>query len=245
MLADSKKVNDTPGGPSSQAGGRTSNLSIYVVFVMAQVACILYCGLQACMKELQVHHGLRVYELSFFRTAATFVVSLVAALCLRQNPLRDVPSDLRMPLLIRCLCGSMAFIAVAATVKLIPLTIFQTISNLTPFVSAVFAFLWLGDQLTVLQVVSMIVCFGGIVLVTVARPKSADEEADADAKVNLSNYEIGVLMACAVVALFATSAVTTRRLKGLHFNVIQVWLGFVGLVISTIWLVIELCRPNA
>ena len=61
----------------------------------------------------------------------------------------------------------------------------------------------------------------------------------------MSNYEIGVLITCVLVLLAAASAVTTRRLKELHFNIIQVYLSFVGLVISTIWLVIEMCRPDA
>ena len=87
---------------------------------------------------------------------------------LKQSPLQDVPKDLIIPLLIRSFCSTFSLITVTKTIKLIPLTIFQTISNLTPFISALLAYFWLKESLTPFQVISMFICFGGIIMVTLA-----------------------------------------------------------------------------
>lgn len=41
-----------------------------------------------------------------------------------------------------------------------------------------------------------------------------------------------------IVLIFAIQAVTTRRLSGLHFSVMQFYLGLTGFLIAGIWLLI-------
>ena len=60
-----------------------------------------------------------------------------------------------------------------------------------------------------------------------------------DAANGLSDYKIGMTLALTVVVMFSLAGVTTRRLKELHFSIIQYYLGVVGVIVSLIWLIIE------
>ena len=60
-----------------------------------------------------------------------------------------------------------------------------------------------------------------------------------DAANGLSDYKIGITLALTVVVMFSLAGVTTRRLKELHFSIIQYYLGVVGVIVSLIWLIIE------
>ena len=87
----------------------------------------------------------------------------------------------------------------------------------------------------------MVICFSGIVLVLLAGSSSSDTDdvsLDNDDKM-LSGYQLGVLLCFCCVLIFSTSAVATRKLKGVHFLIIIFNLGIVQIVMSSIWLLIE------
>ena len=90
------------------------------------------------------------------------------------------------------------------------------------------------------QIVAMIFCFGGIAIVTFSQPKIEDSEEE-----QMSEYEIGIILCFSVIFLFSLSSVTTRRLRSMHFSIIQFYLGLIGLLVSTIWLLIEMQQPDA
>lgn len=51
-----------------------------------------------------------------------------------------------------------------------------------------------------------------------------------------SQYELGIFLALIIVLIFSISAVTTRRIRGIHFSVIGLYLAVTGVIISAIWL---------
>lgn len=55
----------------------------------------------------------------------------------------------------------------------------------------------------------------------------------------MTNYQIGVSLALCVVCFFAVAAVTTRRIRSVHFSVVQFYLCLLGFIISTVWLIEE------
>ena len=105
---------------------------------------------------------------------------------------------------------------------------------MTPFISGVLAFCWLGERLSLFQVVMMCFCFGGITLVTLSKH---DAQGD-DSKTHFGAYEAGIALCGTLVLVFALAAVTTRRLKGLHFSIIQFYISLCGFVASAIWIFI-------
>ena len=144
---------------------------------------------------------------------------------MKENPVKGVPSELWGPLWVRCVAGSLAFIAVTKTIHLIPLTIFQGISNTTPFITGLLACIWLGEKLSIFQIVGMVFCLCGITIITVsndATPEGSDESevVSTDRASTISSYHVGIILAIGVVCCFAVGAVTTRRIRAIHFSVI-------------------------
>ena len=141
------------------------------------------------------------------------------------------------------MAGSIAFITVTETIHLIPLTIFEGIKNTTPFISGLLAYVWLGERLSMFQVIAMICCLGGITIVTVSDNRASagqtQDKSGAASDTVLTSYRIGVMLALIIICLFAVGAVTTRRIRQVHFSVIQVYLSLTGFIVSAIWLAIE------
>jgi len=99
-----------------------SNLGAVTVFFLAQLSCIMYVIMQTIMKNLLLTESISVCEISFVRTASTLIISVPFVWVFKAS--LKVEKDLMIPLLVRCLSGSLAFIAVTKTISMIPLTIF-------------------------------------------------------------------------------------------------------------------------
>ena len=134
----------------------------------------------------------------------------------KKNPFKEVARADIFPLSLRSLSSTASLFIVIIAIKFVPLTIFNVVTNMTPFVSGVLAWIWLGDKLGVFQIVMMIFCFAGVVLV--ACSKNTDEDDDDDSK--SSTYTIGIVLTSLLAVIFAVSAVSTRRLKTMHFSVL-------------------------
>ena len=105
---------------------------------------------------------------------------------------------------------------------------------MTPFVSGLLAWIWLGDKLGVFQIFMMLLCFAGVVLVACSKNKGNDDD-DSEKS---SGYEIGIVLTSLLAVIFAVSAVSTRRLKTMHFSVLQFYLASVSTLSSLIWLIV-------
>ena len=113
------------------------------------------------------------------RSCVSFAFTLVLVCICGKNPTKEVRRDQIVPLIVRCVSGTTCFIMVTITVKMIPITIFQIISNVAPFNSGLLAFVWLGERLSWFQIICMLICFSGIVLVTLSKGDiSEDEDSD-------------------------------------------------------------------
>ena len=96
---------------------------------------------------------------------------------------RGVGGYNRYILLMRCLSGSMCFLAFVFAVKYLPLSIFFVMMNATPFLIAIIAWLWLKELITMMEVICMIGAFGGILIVAISkRTKEEDEDLATDSE---------------------------------------------------------------
>lgn len=108
------------------------------------------------------------------------------------------------------------------------------------FLTGILAFIWLGERLSLFQIVCMVMTFGGIVIITFAKQEiESDEEVENIETEERDFYRVGVLLCIAVALIFAINATATRRLKELHFSIIQMYITFANLVISSVWLLID------
>lgn len=101
------------------------------------------------MKDAQLNYGITVAEISFVRACVSLFLSCVMLIIYRKNPLKEVEKQDAIPTFIRACSSSAAFITEIKVIELVPLTIIQVITNMTPFVAGLLAFVWLGETLSV------------------------------------------------------------------------------------------------
>jgi len=188
------------------------------------------------MKHLLLTESISVCEISFFRSTISLIFAVPLVLAFKKSLV--VERDLILPLLNRCLCGVVAFIMLTKIVSMIPLTINQVIINLVPFVAGLIAFLWLGEKLAVFQIVAMFFCFAGMAIVALSNNAMDESSEVTDDKSEFSQYKIGVVLAIFCMIIIAISNVATRRIRNLHFSVIQFYLAVLGFIVGGVWLLI-------
>ena len=76
------------------------------------------------------------------------MISSIVLFIYGNNPLREVEREHIVPLIARCVAGTAAFIGAITAFAMVPLTIFQVVTQMTPFVAGLLAFLWLGERLS-------------------------------------------------------------------------------------------------
>ena len=157
------------------------------------------------------------------RTSTTFIGAVALCSLHKQNPLSAVPKELMAILIVRCFSGAIAFILVTKVLHLVPLTIFQSMSNVTPFISGFLACVWLGERLSLFQIFAMLCCFAGITIITISDDSNHEHPhsdqiggIESETPINTSSidsYQLGIFLILVVIMLFAVSAVTTRRFR--------------------------------
>lgn len=158
------------------------------------------------------------YEIALFRSVFNLLASSVYLLVGRQNLIDKIDATNRHILLVRCLSGSVCFLAFVVAIEYIPLSVYFVIMNATPFFIALLACLWLREMITKIEIATMIIAFGGILLVGMSKLKYETE--DEVEKENLYHYNIGLVVAFICVIGNGVTVVATRRLKILSVIVI-------------------------
>ena len=228
--SDYKKVEQA--AESHTESSKTSQLSLIAVFGMAQIVCLFYTAVKAMMKHANLEHGATVCEINFTMVLGTTVLTSIMLPFYGYNPL---PRFFEGPLLFRSIISVIGMIGVTKSVQLVPLTIFEAITTASPFMAALLACIWLGDKLTMLQIVCMVFSLAGIVIIIFAKsPEDEDQELT-----KFNSYEVGIAMCCACTVVFALSTVGTRRLRNVHFSIVQWHLAAVGILMISVWLLIE------
>lgn len=101
-------------------------MNVIAAFVLAQLLALLYTSLQALSKDLQLSESISVCEINLVLTAFIAIVSPLLPLAYKKS--YKVEREQVLPLLFRCLAGSLSFILVTKAVSMIPLTIFIVIT---------------------------------------------------------------------------------------------------------------------
>ena len=79
-------------------------------------------------------------------------------------------------------------------------------------------------------------CFTGVVLLGLANTKIFNKEDQIETN---QQFYFGLAMIFATAILFSVSGVLTRKMKAIHFSVIQFNYGFLSVSTLSIWLLIE------
>ena len=192
-------------------------------------------------KDMLTYRGVVIYEFVFFRSFFNVLASAAIVKYEKKNFFADIPKELRSTLLTRSLIGTFSFIIFSMAVKYLPLGIFFIIFNSSPFLTAVLSYFWTGDRILPLEGVAMLGAFSGIICLGLARP--SEEEDGIDASASMSDwewenaYKIGLVLASLACIAQSFISVASRRLKQLHFAIIQFTYGVFASTITAVMLI--------
>ena len=104
---------------------------------------------------------------------------------------------------------------------------------------AIIVFIWLCERITKFEFAAMCLCFSGIILVALYSPEPEKEVEDAgEQQKDDTSYSFGITMALVTTFLYAVAGVVARRLRAVHFTVIQFHYSFIGTILFTIYNII-------
>ena len=146
--------------------------------------------------------------------------------------------------------GAVNFILLQTGVKLIPLFLSNIMLSLTPFTSALIAFIFLGEAMKTVDIICMVAAFIGVVVLATASAPSTihiDQKTHSKLKVNITmdskvdykTYVLGIVCVLGTAIGFGVTGSLIRKIKEVHVTIIETLFGFVCFVGVFIFLLIE------
>ena len=145
-------------------------MPILMVFFLANTTSCVYIAVQVFTKlVLYMGDSISSYEIVFFRSLCNLLLSSIYLLVGRLSLTEKIDSTNWHILMARCVAGGFGFFTLVLAIEYIPLSVFFVIMNASPFVIALLCCLWLKEMITKIEIATMIISFGGILLVGVSK----------------------------------------------------------------------------
>jgi len=135
------------------------------------------------------------------------------------------------PCMVRAITGTISFTTMNLGLMNLPLAIFSTIFNSTPFVTAILAYFYLKESITMCEVIAMAGSFSGIIMIAFSTPHEGGEQNQTLDEMNnpifgpnvspTFKYVVGVTGVCFTAVFMSICYIATRAMKDLHYSVIQ------------------------
>mmetsp|Transcript_2371 Transcript_2371/g.3266 ORF Transcript_2371/g.3266 Transcript_2371/m.3266 type:complete len:262 (+) Transcript_2371:399-1184(+) len=135
----------------------------------------------------------------------------------------------------------MCFFLFNFCLNLIPLTFQMIIFQTGTFWTSILAYCVFSEKMIPLEIISMLLCFGGMVTITIAGSKNATDEASEAIETNYSSSQLilGYSLVLLTSWIYASNCVLNRALKGINSGVIMFWHGLLGIMLALAAVTIE------
>ena len=156
------------------------------------------------------------YELSCFRTIFNCTVSTLIMKVQFNRSAFEVPAQFYSTLFFRSFFGCFGFLAMTIALAYLPISVYATIINTQPFCISILSYFILQETLLRREIIGMFVCFGAVLLIVNSKQSSEDFKAYDQ------YYILGILLALFQAFSQGLVQVLTRKMKSIHFSVLQV-----------------------
>ena len=109
---------------------------------------------------------------------------------------------------LRCVVGTVAFLVYTTAPIYISIGIFQVVMNMSIFGAAFLAWAWLGERLTLCEMIAMFIAFGGVALTSKVGEDQSNESL------------FGIALALLAAVLMSVVSVSSRKLKPVNTTVV-------------------------
>ena len=154
-------------------------------------------------------------EFMFTRVLTMSISAFVIAIQ-SGNSLIDIPKKFRFVLALRGIASITSLFGIMIGMRTLPLTIFMLIINTNSFTTGLLQYFRLGKPIEKFEILSMIGCYAGIVLIAVG--------SDTSSTVSVGTPHSLLIGFCATfvsAVSISVSSVTIYEMRELHFSVIQ------------------------
>ena len=210
--------------------------------------------------KVATNNGVNSVDVCLIRTFVNFLVSVYTVTHNKKHVFDDVKPEFRSTLLLRSILGVIGFTLMVFATKYLPIFIVTIIFNTSPFWTAIFAFLILSAPIHRKDLLLMIGCFIGVVMIALAKeeemendPQTNEIEADEDDGGYLSkslentrnnryskmDYMFGIFCITTTAIVYSWVSVLTRKLREVHFSVILFHYTSFGSLIIFVYLLFE------
>jgi len=174
----------------------------------------------------------------------------------KQNPFVGFPRPLIKDLIIRSLNGQITFALMNVAMTLLPMSTAMILFQMNPFWIAILACIMLGERIRLVEILGIVVCFGGVVIIALSKAEEVDDEKEKekleaelgeenaaedgseDEPSELDKY-LGVIIAITAAFTFALTSVFNRKLKAIDYTALMVYHGIIGGILASTVILIE------
>ena len=161
-----------------------------------------------------------------------------------------VPVCYRKMLLSRLFMGFGIQIVTIIGNTLVPITVYQTLSNTTPLWASLIGYVYAKEGITKLEMLSFVISFGGVLMITLSQARVKDDFTDVEAvdeeteRLLFKDNDtmaglIGCICALLVAFLNGVVSVQTRMMQDLSVVVSAFYVGVIASQSTLFWLAIE------
>lgn len=137
-----------------------------------------------------------------------------------------------------------AWLLLYYSVDFLPVGLAETLQNLTPFITLLIGYYWLNEKMKSLEIVNMLISFGGVLFIVSLRENQNDGTAIVQASAFV--YLMGVLANSVSAAIFAVNNIIIRVLKHLDTIAFSAFHATISFLINLlVWLAYRtIINPN-
>ena len=190
--------------------------------------------------RIVAEEGFHVIDFTLFRNLSIFTIALLWCLLVSRNPLKNFPWKHKHQLIWRIITGQADFFLLNLAVTKAPLSLIMVFWQTSPFWISIIAFLFLKEPIVAIELVSMLICFGAVVVISLQQKDSGSSDGEASS-VEEGDDEtlLGLIYALLAAITMAICAVCNRSLKQTHTAVICFFHACGGLFMASTYILIE------
>ena len=148
--------------------------------ILINVGLIFYTGVHIIAK-ISTNTGIHVVDFAFVRQFSSLICSLVPIVIQKKyHVLNEVPKGLMWGVIRRCISGTVSFVMLTYSLQMLPIFIVNVIRNTMPFWTSLLVYLFLKDKVSKYDLVCMVGCFIGVVVIGLSKYGGDAEKVGAD-----------------------------------------------------------------
>jgi len=194
--------------------------------IFMNLFCICTTAVGCIFKKL-AEEGVSNLDFAIFRAlVGLFCISLYNWY-LGSKPWEEIPRRHYAKMFARSLGGTWGFILYTYIITILPLTLTTVVFQTNPFWMSVLGICFLGERIMKVEIIGIVLCFGGVVMVTLA---PSDAEVSTDSNVLLFGVSLCLVMAWthSFVQMF------NRMMRDVPWYTIMFWHSTIGLCTASI-----------